>query len=512
MVFSSTLFLFIFLPTVLGLYYILYLPVRLNIFPHFFLRSCNTLLLAVSLLFYFWGETWLVFLMITSSAVDYLSGLIITNGWKKSEVPLAVDSSQARSRVQKFGLLFSIGTNLGLLGFFKYFNFFIDSYNAALSSSGIESLLIRDAIQISLPLGISFYTFQSMSYTIDIYRGQIPATRNFLDFACYVTLFPQLVAGPIVRYRDVATQLVSRYIDVELVAAGITRFAFGLAKKVLIANSVSIVADAIFALPPGELSAPTAWLGITCYTLQIYFDFSGYSDMAIGLGMMLGFRFPENFNYPYIAQNIQDFWRRWHISLSSWFRDYLYIPLGGNKLGAVSTYRNLFTVFFLCGLWHGASWTFVAWGMYHGLFLVVERLGLGRILNRLPRIFRHVYALVIVMVGWVLFRAENFDQALRFTMAMFTVGTPVPDLHPMVSFIQLDILTAIIAGIFLSAPLVPAVVRYKEKWIASTEGPSGNAIELVWQASRYACVMLLLCASVVWLGSGTHNPFIYFRF
>jgi len=297
-----------------------------------------------------------------------------------------------------------------------------------------------------------------------------------------------------------------------LITAGITRFTFGLAKKVLIANSVSIAADSIFALPPGELSASTAWLGIVCYTLQIYFDFSGYSDMAIGLGMMLGFRFPENFNYPYIAESIQDFWRRWHISLSSWFRDYLYIPLGGNKLGPVSTYRNLFTVFFLCGLWHGASWTFVVWGMYHGIFLVLERLGLGTLLNRVPRMFRHAYALVVVMVGWVLFRAETFDQAIYFVKAMFTVSGPAPDLHPIASFIHLDLLAAVGLGIVLSAPIVPTVIRYKEKWIDNSTGYSRSTVELFWQVSRYICVLLLLSASAVWLGSGTHNPFIYFRF
>ena len=346
MVFSSITFLFLFFPCVLFSY--LLIRKELN----------NSFLLLVSLIFYFWGENWLVWLVIVRTFIDYTCGILIEK---------SVQNNTA-GRFRKFILMFSILTNLASLSYYKYSNFFIDNLYLFFQSIGIESELLRGFPEIALPLGISFYTFQSMSYVIDVYRRDVQATSNYIDFACYVSLFPQLVAGPIVRYKDIAEQLKNRIITIPDFAYGIKRFTYGLAKKILIANNAGVVADQIFATPADNLSFAVSWFGIICYSLQIYFDFSAYSDMAIGLGRMFGFTFLENFNYPYIATSIKNFWQRWHISLSSWFRDYVYIPLGGNQKGAVRTYINLFIVFLLCGFWHGASWTFIVWGLYHGFF------------------------------------------------------------------------------------------------------------------------------------------------
>src|SRR4051812_8670704 len=298
-------------------------------------------------------------------------------------------------------LAFAVTLNLVVLGIFKYANFFADNLNALLRAGRIEPVAVP---RVLLPIGISFFTFHAISYVIDVSRRDATAQKSPVHAALYLLLFPQLIAGPIIRYRDIADQLARRVVSIDDFAYGVRRFVIGLGKKVLIANVVAGPADKIFAMPAHELSTAHAWLGIVCYTLQIYFDFSGYSDMAIGLGRMFGFRFPENFRWPYIADTVQEFWRRWHISLSTWFRDYLYVPLGGNRVPTATMYRNLVLVFFLCGLWHGASWNFVIWGLFHGTFLVVERLGLAAAVRRLWAPLRHAYLLLVVMVGWVFFR------------------------------------------------------------------------------------------------------------
>lgn len=504
MVFSSVIFLLLFLPVVLGIYHLLFLPVTLDRAPTFWRGASNLFLLAASLLFYFWGEQWLVWIVVASTTIDYLCGLALSDGWRR-EGPRLLEEGGTRTGLQKGALAFSILSNLAFLGFFKYFNFGVGNYNELVGGMGLWGLQWRDALQVTLPLGISFYTFQSMSYTIDVYRGHVKATRSFVDFAAFVTLFPQLVAGPIVRYRQVADQLVSRRVDLETFASGVSRFVLGLAKKVLVANTVARAADGIFALDTGELTAGLAWLGILAYTIQIYFDFSGYSDMAIGLGRMLGFRFPENFRYPYTAVSMRDFWRRWHISLSTWFRDYLYIPLGGNRRSTARVFTNLLTVFFLCGLWHGAHWTMVGWGLFHGFFLGLERTGFGRVLAR-HRAIGHVFTLAVVTVGWVLFRSETFGQALAFLGAMVGLGEgggvyPGPGL-----FLSPDVIGALCMGVVFSMPVIPALGR----WVKETL--QGRSLAAPVQGLRVAILVGLLLLSLTFLAPGTYNPFLYFRF
>lgn len=510
MVFSSITFLFLFLPIVLCLYHVFFLPVTLGLWPGFWRRASNFFLLAASLLFYFWGETYLVWIIVSSTLINYVCGLMISGAWRGGEIR-ALTPGGSRSAVQKLGLTASIVSNLAFLGFFKYFNFGVGNYNQLASALSLSSLQWQDAMKVALPLGISFYTFQSMSYTIDVYRGQVKATRNFVDFACYVTLFPQLVAGPIVRYRDVAGQLLTRMVSVERFASGVSRFVFGLGKKVLLANTAAIAADKVFALPAADLSPGMAWMGALAYTLQIYFDFSGYSDMAIGLGRMFGFEYLENFNYPYVARSVQDFWRRWHISLSTWFRDYLYVPLGGSRKSAGRTYFNLVTVFLLCGLWHGASWTFVVWGLYHGVFLVIERLGLGRMLAGRNRLLVHLYTLLVVVVGWVLFRCETFSQAVSFLGAMAGV-TGHSGLYPVARFFTAEVQIAMLAGAVLATPVFPWMVRNQRRLLVGDAGGLGPAVNLTLQGVRVVSLAAILAVSAMWLASGTHNPFIYFRF
>ena len=508
MVFSSVIFLFFFFPIFLALYFILPLLIpgkRITI-----LRIKNFILFATSIIFYSWGEKLLVLVMLSSTVIDYFCGLMVSRQWGvKSDKIQALEKGGSRTGIQRLGLVLSIVTNLSILAFFKYFNFFIDNINASFAAAGFGDSLLG-VMSIALPLGISFYSFQSMSYTIDVFRGDTKATRNFIDFACYVTMFPQLVAGPIVRYRDIAEQLVTRKVDTAGFAAGIRRFIIGLGKKVLIADIVSLPADKIFALPLDSVSFELAWLGTICYTLQIYFDFSGYSDMAIGIGQMLGFRYPENFNFPYISKSIKEFWRRWHISLSSWFRDYLYIPLGGSQKSKLSTYTNLVTVFFLCGLWHGASWTFVVWGLYHGAFLVIERLGFGNVLEKTPGIVRHIYVMITAMFGWVLFRAESFEQAIAFMRSMVGFGPATPQLYEIGLYATGPVVLAIVAGIIGSAP----IARWLEDKLSQPNGegqlPSGRLVTL--SVLRQTIVLILLILAIAQMSAGTYSPFIYFRF
>lgn len=501
MVFSSPIFLFVFLPIFLFGYHLLFSSIKFskNIeIKNFFLTASNLLLLFSSLLFYFWGEAWLVLVMLTSTAIDYLCGIGI--------------GSTNKERYRKVLLSLSIASNLSFLAFFKYFNFGLDSFNTIATSIGLHNWQINNFIEIALPLGISFYTFQSMSYTIDVYRREVEPTRNFLGFACFVTMFPQLVAGPIVRYKDISKQIFQRTISRELFTSGCILFIIGLGKKVLIANAVAVPADKIFGLPSELLTPELAWFGIVCYTLQIYFDFSGYSDMAIGLGRILGFTFPINFNYPYAAKSIQDFWRRWHISLSSWFRDYLYIPLGGSRGNPARVYFNLVLVFLLCGLWHGASWVFVIWGLYHGAFLVAERLCLSTWLNRLWLPLRHIYVILVAMGGWVLFRSSSVDQAMTFYSVMFGFSPGQTYPFNIQMYLSGEIILAIAIGILFSWPIVPWISKWVEKLYEQTSVIVGNTSHIIYSGAKIIFFLSITLLSLASISSGTYNPFIYFRF
>ncbi len=462
MIFSSTLFLFIFLPATLMIYYAI---------PKKYIMAKNVVLLIASLLFYAWGEPRNVLLMLISIFVNYIFGLFL--------------DAYERLAVRRTVVWISVVFNLGMLFFFKYFNF--------VTNNRFDP--------IALPIGISFFTFQIMSYTIDVYRKNVPAQSNVLKLALYISLFPQLIAGPIVRYIDVANELTSRTYDVDSVFRGVTRFTVGLAKKVIISNTVAQLADQIFELDPTGISAATAWLGAIAYTLQIYFDFSGYSDMAIGMGDMLGFHFCENFNYPYISASVQDFWRRWHISLSTWFKDYLYIPLGGNRRGNLRTYLNLLIVFACTGFWHGASFNFLAWGLYHGFFLVIERIGLRKLLNRLPRAVGRFYTMVVVIVGWVLFRADTLSVAWQYICSMFRFT----DWGWIRAVSQLEgySLLILVLGIVFSIPWVP---KLKSKILAM----DGGEVAVSLLGGTFSIVFLAL--SIFCLTGSDYNPFIYFRF
>ena len=394
MVFSSPTFICLFLPLTFALYFLL--PKSAN----------NLVLVAASILFYAWGDPVAAAALIVPSVVlNFYFGRLIgaAEGAKRRKLTVA-----------------AIAFNLAVLIAFKYSRFIVENLNDVLPLVGAPALPVPN---IPLPLGISFFTFHILSYLIDIYRGVLPPQTSLSAFALYIVNFPQLIAGPIIRYRQIADQLDSRTVGLGDVEHGVLRFVTGLAKKLLIADPIGQVADVIFGAGAHELSVGAAWLGVTCYALQIYFDFSGYSDMAIGLARMFGFRFPENFNYPYAATSIQDFWRRWHITLSAWFRDYVYIPLGGNRFGAWTTVRNLWIVFFLTGAWHGASWNFIIWGLWHGLFLSLERLPIvATLLDRTPRVLRTGYVLLVVLIGWVFFRAPTLDAALHYLGRMFGIG------------------------------------------------------------------------------------------
>jgi alginate O-acetyltransferase complex protein AlgI len=482
MVFSSPIFLFLFLPLVLlGL-----------AIPG--LRRRNFWLLIFSILFYAWGEVLFVFLMLGSTLVNYFLGQ-----WVERE------ADPAR---RKWAAGVAIALNVGTLAFFKYANFLVENLNALLAAAGFRPF---SSGHVPLPIGISFFTFHALSYVIDIYRRKWPAAKSPADVALYIFFFPQLIAGPILRWNAIAPQIAQRYTSTEKFAEGIRRFIVGLAKKVMIANTVALPADQIFGLPTRELSPALAWLGTVCYTLQIYFDFSGYSDMAVGLGKMFGFEFMENFNYPYISQSIKDFWRRWHISLSSWFRDYLYIPLGGNRCSETRGYANLLIVFFLCGLWHGASWTFVIWGLYHGIFLVLERQRFGTALESVWRPFRHGYALLVVMIGWVLFRAGTFAQVVAFLGSMAGLSAAAAT-QPIQRYLTNQVICAIALGVIFSTPVLPTLKSmanrtsplFSEDFKALARATGGLA--------ESVCLMALLLLSATWLAGGTYNPFIYFKF
>lgn len=470
MVFSSLTFLFIFLPVVVFLYSIIR-----N------LKIQNLILIIFSLVFYAYGEPVYVLLMIASTVINYLFGLLVGEGTRSCQV-------------KKVGLLLCVFSNLAILFVFKYSDMAVATMNRVF---GLDIA----APQIILPIGISFFTFQAMSYVIDVYRGEVEEERNYFNVLLYISFFPQLIAGPIVKYHDINKQIHERRQTFKESAYGLRRFFVGLAKKVLLADQFALVCDTLYNSPIEDLNILSAWLAAFAYMLQIYFDFSGYSDMAIGLGHIFGFKFKENFNYPYKSKSIKEFWRRWHISLSTWFLEYVYIPLGGNRRGRLRACLNKVAVFFLCGLWHGASWTFVIWGLYHGLFLLIEEY--VPVIRRLPSFFGHLYAMLVVIFGWVLFRAETFSQAIDM-MGLMVTGFSFSHVQMALFYEQLTpmFLTACLFGIFACLP-VKALI---ESHIKSARG--GACVQVVMFVAAFA----LMCICVLEISSGSYSPFIYFRF
>ncbi len=473
MIFSSLTFLFIFLPMTLLLYFI---------FPR---KIKNIILLIASLIFYAWGEPIYILLMIFSSIVDYIHGMLIER--------YRDDGIKA-----KLAVISSVIINLSLLSFFKYSDFFILNINYLIGTS-------FDTLNLSLPIGISFYTFQTMSYTIDVYRGEAPVQRNPIALATYVTLFPQLIAGPIVRYQTVASQINNRKETIDKFAEGIKRFLIGLGKKVLLANNIGMLWSSVQNTPQNELTVVTAWLGIIAFSFQIYFDFSGYSDMAIGLGKMFGFDFLENFNYPYISKNITEFWRRWHISLGTWFKDYLYIPMGGNRVSKVKAYRNLFIVWFLTGLWHGASWNFVVWGLYFGIIIAIERVGFLKVLKRLGKPIGHFYAMFVVTVGWVFFVFDKLNEGIEYLKVMFGLNN-VQFYNGQTFYYIINYGLLLIALIIFSTPFI---TKLHSKIMSKADGSLKILYENGVIIGFYFIILILTTAYLV---DATYNPFLYFRF
>lgn len=488
MVFSSTVFLYAFLPIVLSVYYIL-----------FFVRKelSNYWLLVASLVFYAWNKPEFILLLLASIAINYVAACLLgpapepaAKGKKKSAEP---DRGRRRTIVMA-----AVALNLLLLFYFKYFTFVLTVIND-LNSGGVT------IPEIILPIGISFFTFQGMSYVIDVGRGEVEPQKNPLKLAMYISMFPQLVAGPIVRYRDIAQEIDNRSITLRDVSDGISRFIFGLFKKVIIADSLAVIADQIFGMAAQYRPAYTAWIGIAAYTLQIFFDFSGYSDMAIGMGRMMGFHFKENFNYPYISDNISEFWRRWHISLSSFFRDYVYIPLGGNRR---HVYLNLAIVFLLTGIWHGAAFTFIVWGLWHGFFVLAERL-LRNPKDKAPKgkdigfsVLSHVYTMIVVMVGWVFFRAQDMPAAMDYIKSMLGGFSGVQAIYaPGWFFTRWNILVFVLA--------LALSTEWPEKLMNTLKSKLG---EKLWPPVKYVGLLLLLFECTLRVVSDTYSAFIYFQF
>ncbi len=472
MVFSSSTFLMAFLPLTLLLYYGVGVALTKNV------TVKNCILLLASLVFYAWGEPVYIVLMLLSILFNFAAGRVIDSAL-----------SDGRTGLAKFQFIADVVYNLAVLGFFKYADFVVDNING-LFGAHIPPL------ELPLPIGISFYTFQILSYIIDLYTGKIRVQKNLVSFALYISLFPQLIAGPIVKYKEIEEQLVGRKESLVKYSRGMARFVVGLAKKLLLANTLGAVYSGIQAMDVGSLSALTAWTGIACYTLQIYFDFSGYSDMAIGLGSMFGFRFNENFNYPYIATSITDFWRRWHISLSSWFRDYVYIPLGGNRRKTPRVIFNLIVVWLLTGLWHGAAWNFVLWGMFYGVLLIFEKYVLGDLLPRIPTPVRWLTTMVLVMCGWVLFSAPDLTGALLYFKAMFGGAAGFTDGNG--AYLLSTNLAVLVLGAFCATPAYRHILeRVDPKWVSR---------------AKFVAYPLLFALCVVFMVSETYNPFLYFRF
>lgn len=464
MVFSDSVFLFMFLPLTLAVYYAVPFAFK------------NTVLFLTGLLFYAWGEPVYVLIMLLSTAIDYCAGRLM-------------DRFDSNKKIRKATLLVSVVMNLSLLGIFKYGSFFIGSVN------GIFGSAIPDP-GLPLPIGISFFTFQSMSYTIDLYRRNIKVQKNFIDFAAFVTMFPQIVAGPIVRYEDVSAQLACRRIDLRSMSDGITRFVCGMCKKVLIANSIGALWTDVKAQDYASMPAATAWLGIAAFTLQIYFDFSGYSDMAIGLGKMLGFDFPENFRYPYNSKSIAEFWRRWHITLGDWFKNYVYFPLGGSRGSTAATIRNTLIVWLLTGLWHGASWNFILWGLYYGVLIILEKFVFRRLLECTPSALRHILTMLAVVFGWVIFEITSPASELEFVKAMLGFGGSFANSFTLNALHNYAV--TFIAAIAISTGIPLKICKKLPEKRADTLSLVGEA------AGMTACIACLV-------DSG-YNPFLYFNF
>lgn len=478
MVFSSNIFLYTFLPLVMALYFLI--PNKTSA-----LKYKNALLLVASLFFYAWGEAQYLILLLISMVANYFFGIKI---------------EKSQDKPCRFPVMFAaIAFNLLLLGYFKYANFIVANLNQLISNFSTYTIELN---KVHLPIGISFFTFHAISYLVDIYRRKCHAQKSFFALALYISFFPQLVAGPIVRYNFIEKYLNERRQNLFFISYGIRRFLIGLGKKIIIANPLGELADAVFNSPINEINSPIAWLGITCYTLQIYFDFSGYSDMAVGLARIFGFKFPENFNYPYISRSIKEFWRRWHMSLSAWFRDYVYIPLGGNRCSIHRQYFNLVLVFFLCGLWHGASWNFIIWGMFHGFFLVFERVKVGEnFINSLPKFVQHFYAIFVIMIGWVFFRSPDLAYSTGFLKTMF-VGNDITVISKDISRLVRSHFVRMSFGLALIG-FSPLVRNLSLKLMRK------NKIVIIL-ADLFLVAALLL--AMVRISAATHNPFIYFQF
>lgn len=468
MVFSSLTFLSIFLPVTLAIYYIVPNTIK------------NLILFIASLLFYAWGEPVYVIIMIFSTIVDFIHGKVIAYYYNNPNK-------------KRLFLMSSIIINLSLLGFFKYSDFLIQNIN------DIFDLSIKK-LNLSLPIGISFYTFQTMSYTIDVYREKCKPQKNIINFGCYVAMFPQLIAGPIVRYITIAEELNNRKENIYKFSEGIVIFIKGLSKKVLLANNIGMLWDTIYSKPIQNLSTLSAWLGIIAFTFQIYFDFSGYSDMAIGLGKMFGFDFPNNFNFPYMSQSVSEFWRRWHITLSTWFREYVYIPLGGNKVSKIKKIYNILIVWTLTGIWHGASWNFAIWGLYFGIILIIEKFILNKYLEKLSSVIKWIYTMLLIIIGWVLFSFENLNNGIIFLGKLFYINT--------VEFLDNNSLY------LLSSYKIILIIL-----ILSSTNLFSNILHYIFVKSKliHNIIIITLCISalvlnIAYIVDASYNPFLYFRF
>ncbi len=472
MVFSSTLFVFLFLPAVIFTYYIC---------PKKYLSARNMILLAFSLAFYFYGEPKLIVVMLLSIAVNFLFGLII-------------DARLNKGGSAKLLLAAAVALNLGVLFYFKYFSFALENINRLFGAA-------LPAPDVIMPIGISFFTFQGMSYVFDIYSRSTAPQKNPFDVALYISMFPQLIAGPIVRYETIASEIKLRETSAEKFSQGVLRFIYGFGKKLIVANAMGAIADEVFGMNAASTPMAVAWVGAIAYTMQIFFDFSAYSDMAIGLGKIFGFTFLENFNYPYISQSITEFWRRWHISLSTWFRDYVYIPLGGNRVGRLRQLLNIFAVWALTGIWHGAAWNFVVWGLYFAIILVIEKTFLLRLLGRMWRPLRHIYALALIILSWVIFRSESISSALRYASRMFEISTFIPGIGQAYYYIveyKFEWLAALLFSMPVGSFALGKLPRLRESGVHLT--------------ARLCFAFAVFFVAAMYMVSSTFNPFIYFRF
>ena len=479
MLFSSTTFLFVFLPVVIAVYFIC--PKKMR----------NIVLLFASLLFYAWGEPRYVFLMLLTIGVNYILALVCASCRERGKETGA-----------KAAMIGTVVFSIGMLMFFKYSNFILETVNEGIGKAAGFSVPL---LNVALPLGISFYTFQTLSYTIDVYRGEVKPQKNILKLATYVSLFPQLIAGPIVRYRTVAKDLDGRTESITRFASGVRRFVVGLGKKVLLANTAGSMVDLIGSMSDHRLSVGLYWLSSIAFTFQIYFDFSGYSDMAIGLGRMFGFRFLENFQYPYIAKSITEFWRRWHMSLSSWFRDYVYIPLGGNRFGTAKTVRNLFVVWLLTGLWHGAAWNFVLWGFYFFVLLMIEKFGFAKILEKIPAVWSHLYTLFFVNISWVIFSHDTLTDLGKTGMCMLGLGG-IPFWNNAASYYWLSYLPVLV---IMAAAATPYPKQAAAGILKKMPERAGRILGVIAETAGILFVLWFATGSLV---SDAFNPFLYFRF